>query len=201
MKTIENNVYVAYHDNGVCIAMDEYSISQVSSGFHIDSNNTVFGVNGFQQKAILRTDDCWQMQELKVAIESMNIEMCANVKDRKVYVQQKQQNAVGFEKIFELQNDKFFYIYSGALVIPMIWLRGFSFDNYEKVAYQMLPAGFVEIKQLTDTVSENNLRTFSLLMYLQNFTDIVKIRTDISGKILSLYSETCQLTIIKQNKL
>ena len=53
-----------------------------------------------------------------------------------------------FEKIIDLQNDNYFFMYSGALIIPMIWLRGYDFNNYEKVTYQMLPSGFAEIKQL-----------------------------------------------------
>jgi len=108
MDAIENDVYVAYQiDNGACIAMDEFSISQISSGFQIDSNNTVFGVNGFQQKAILRTDVHWQMQELYITVESLKIEMEAYINDGKLYLHQKQQDS-NFEKIIDLQHDKFF---------------------------------------------------------------------------------------------
>ena len=96
-----------------------------------------------------------------------------------------------------MQHDKFFFMYSGALVVPMIWLRGFDFDNYMKVTYQMLPVGYAEIKQLPNTASCQGFRNFSLLMYVQNFTDIVKIQTDISGKLLTLYSETNHITIFK----
>ena len=83
------------------------------------------------------------------------------------------------------KNDKYFFMYSGALIIPFIWLRGFDFDNYEKVTYQMLPMGFAEIKQLPDIDLDKTVRNFSLLMYVQNFTDIVKIQTDISGKTVT----------------
>ena len=86
-------------------------------------------------------------------------------------------------------------MYSGALIISMIWLRGLDFNNYEKVIYQMLPQGFAEVKQLSDIVSDKEIRNFSLLMYVQNFTDIVKVQTDMFGKMLSLHSETNQLTI------
>ena len=196
MDTIENDVYIAYQvDNGTCIAMDEFSISQISSGFQINSNNTVFGINGFQQKASLKTDFQWQMHELNIFVDSMNIEMNAIVKEGKAYVKQNKQNTVGFEKIIDLKNDKFFFQYNGALVIPMIWLRGFDFDNYKKVTYQMLPMGYAEVKQLPNTATCQEFRDLSLLMYVQNFTDIIKIRTDMSGKLLSLQSETNQLLI------
>jgi len=195
MNIVENGVYVASQgNNGAYIAMDEYSISQISSGFQIDSNNTIFGINGFQQKAKLRTDAHWNMQELHIIVESLKIEMNAHVNEGKLYIRQKQQDS-NFEEILDLQQDKFFFMYNGALVIPMIWLRGFDFDNYEKVTYQMLPTGFAEIKQLANTASDSNICTFSLLLFVQNFTDIVKIQTDIAGKLLSLHSETSGLTI------
>ena len=74
--------------------------------------------------------------------------------------------------------------------------RGFDFDNYEKVTYQLLPVGFAEIKQLSDNiVSKKSTCDFSLLMHTQNFADIVKIQTDISGKLLFLHSETNKTTI------
>ena len=59
----------------------------------------------------------------------------------------------------------------------------------------MLPIGFSEIKQLPDAVSDNKIRNFSQLINTQNFTDIIKIQTDISGKMLSLYSEVNKITI------
>ena len=195
MDAIEQGVYVAHHgNNNEFIAMDEYVIMQTPSGFLVQSNNIVFGTNGFQQRAVLQTDIHWQMQKLQVASEALNVEMCASINDNKLYLQQKQPE-VNFEKIIDLQIDKYFFMYQGALVIPMIWLRGFDFENYEKVTYQMLPAGYAEIKQLSDVVSDNKVRTFSLLMYLQNFTDIVTIETDISGKLLSLHSETNNVII------
>jgi hypothetical protein len=123
------------------MAMDEYIISRIPAGYLVESNNTIFGANGFCQKAVLRTDAHWQMQELQVTVESLNIEMCASIKDGKLYLQQKQQDAK-LEKIIDLQNDKHFFMYNGAMIIPMIWLRGFDFDNYEKVTYQMLPMGY-----------------------------------------------------------
>ena len=86
-------------------------------------------------------------------------------------------------------------MYSGALVIPMIWLRGFDFDNYEKVTYQILPTGYAEVKQLHGTDSFQGVRNFSILMYIQNFSDIIKVQTDMLGKLLNFYSETNQLTI------
>ena len=135
------------------------------------------------------------MQELQVTVEALNIEMTANVKYGKVYVRQKQRYALDFEKVIELQNDRYFFQYSGALIVPMIWFRGFDFDNYEKVTYQMLPMGYAEVKQLPNTVSNQVVRNFSFLMYVQNFTDILKVQTDISGKLLSLQSETNRLTI------
>jgi len=195
MDTFEKDVFVAYQgDNLTYIAMDEYVVYRTPSGFLVESNNTVFGVNGFQQKSVLRTDHKWQMQELQVIIESLKIELRASVTDRKIVIQQKQQDT-NFEKIIDLMNDRYFFMYSGALIIPMIWLRGFDFDNYEKVTYQMLPIGYAEVKQLPETVPCKRIRNFSLLMYIQNFTDIVKVQTDISGKLLSLHSDTNQLTI------
>ena len=201
MDITEKDVYVAYQgNNNAYIIIDECAISQTLEGFLIESNNTVIGTNGFQQKAVLRTDQKWQMQELKVAIESMSIEMCAYVKERKVYIKQKQQDTVDFEKIIGLQNDNFFFQYSGALIVPMIWLRGFDFDSYEKITYQMLPTGYAEIKQLPNTASSQHIRSFSLLMYVHNFTDILKIQTDMCGKLLSLHSETNQVTIKLQTQ-
>jgi hypothetical protein len=200
MNTIEKGVYVAHQGSKeVCIAMDEYSVSRIKSGFLVESNSSVFGVNGFLQKSVLRTNIKWQMQELLVSIESMMIEMCASVKDEKMYLQQKQQD-MNVEKIIDLQNDKFFFLYSGALIIPMIWLRGFDFDNYEKVTYQMLPIGYAEIKQLSNSVSVNGMRDFSLLMYMHNFTDVVKVQTDMSGKLLFFHSETNQISIKLQSQ-
>ena len=198
MDTIETGIYVAYQgNNGLCIAIDEYSTSKIDSGYLVESNNTIFGANGFQQKAELRTDFHWKMQKLQVTVESMNIEMCVSVKDEKVYIHQKHQDEV-FEKTIDLQNDKYFFMYSGALITPFIWLRGFDSDNCEKVTYQMLPIGYAEVKQLCGSVSDSEIRDYSLLMCVQNFMDIVKLQTDISGKLLSLHSETNQLTIKKQ---
>ena len=196
MNIIENDVYVAYQGSSdVYIAMDEYSIAQISSGFLVESNNTVFGTNGFQQKALLKTDFQWKMQELKVTIDSVGLAMYASVNDGKLYLQQNKKDA-SFEKIIDLQHDNFFFMYSGALVIPMVWLRGFDFCNYEKVTCQMIPMGFAEIKQLSeDIVSSKLSRDFSLLMYMQNFTDIIKIQTDISGKLISLHSEVNKITV------
>ncbi|MDR1115493.1 MAG: hypothetical protein LBL33_05000 [Tannerella sp.] len=195
MDTIEKDVYVAYHGNSAAyIAMDEYDISRISTGFLIKSNNTVFGSNGFHQKAVLQTDFHWQMQELKVDVESLNIEMLASINHGKLYLQQKQANE-NFEKIIDLQHEKHFFLYSGALVIPMIWMRGFDFDNYEKVTYQMLPMGYAEVKQLCDPDSGQGIRHFSIMIYLQSFVDIIKAQTDMFGKLLYYYSETNQITI------
>ena len=200
MDTIETGTYVANQGNyGQCIAIDEYSISKISDGFLVESNNTIFGTNGFQQKAELITDFHWKMQELNIHVESLNNELHVSVNEGKVYVHQKKQDTV-FKKNIDLQHKNYFFIYSGALIIPMIWLRGFDFDNCEKVTYQMLPVGFADIKQIPDTVSSNNMREFSVLMYVRNFTDIIKIRTDVSGKLLSLHSVKNQLTIKKQQQ-
>ena len=196
METTEKDVYVAYlGNNNAYIAMDEYTISRIPSGYLVESTNTVFGNNGFQQKAELQTDHNWQMQDLKVTVESLNIEMKASVKDGKVYLRQTQQNNLSFENVIDLQYDNYYFQYNGALIVPMIWLRGFDFDSYEKVTYQMLPVGYAEVKQLPEPVTGQGIRDFSLLMYVQNFTDIIKIQTDKSGKLLSLHSEINQLTI------
>ena len=89
MTILEKDVYIAHKgDNGACIAMDEYSISHTSSGFLVESNNTVFGINGFQQKSVLKTDSGWLMQELHVIIESLKIEMCASVNDGRLFIKQ-----------------------------------------------------------------------------------------------------------------
>ena len=201
MDLIEKGVYVAYQGNkSAYIAMDEYFITRIPKGYLVESNNTIFGANGFQQKAELRTDDFWQMQELQVTIEALNIEMNAVVKDGTVYVRQKRQGGVEFEKNIVIQNDKYFFQYSGALIIPTIWLRGFDFDNFEKITCQMLPMGYAEVKQLPELISDQGIRDFSLLMYVQHFTDIIKIQTDMSGKLLSLHSETNQLTIKTQQQ-
>ena len=110
MTILEKDVYVAYKgDNGVCFAMDEYSISHTSSGFLVESNNTVFGANGFQQKSVLKTNSEWLMQELHVVIESMKIEVCASVNDGRLFIKQNQ-SGVNFEKNIDLQGDKFFYV-------------------------------------------------------------------------------------------
>lgn len=200
MDTIEKDVYVAYQGNNqVYIAVDEYVISRMPTGFLVESDNTVFGVNGFQQKSTLRTNHQWQMQELKVIVESMGIEMNASAKNGKLYLQQKQNDA-NYEKVINLQHDNYFFMYNGTLVILMIWLRGFDFDNFEKITYQMLPTGYAEVKQIQDSVSGRNERSFSILMFLQNFTDIVKVQTDMSGKMLFFHSETNQLTIKLQTK-
>ena len=100
-----------------------------------------------------------------------------------------------------MQNYRYFFHYNGALIVPMLWLRGFDFDNYEKVTFQMLPAGYAEVKQLPATVYCQGARTFSVLMYVQNFIDILKIETDKLGILLSLHSESNQLTIKKQRQL
>ena len=195
MNIIENDAYIAYHGNDrAYIAMDEYSISRISSGFSVESNNTVFGTNGFCQKASLKTDFQWKIQELKITIDSFGLAIHVFVNDGKLYLRQKQHGS-SFDKIIDLQNNKYFFMYSGALVIPTIWLRGFDFDSYEKISYQMLPTGFAEIKQLSGSVSGDKIRNFSLLMCTQNFTDIIKVQTDISGKILSLHSEINNITI------
>jgi hypothetical protein len=86
-------------------------------------------------------------------------------------------------------------VYSGALVIPMIWLRGFDFENYDKVTYHMLLGGYAEVKQLPDAVENQTIRHFSMLMYLQNYTDIIKLQTDMLGKLLSFHSETNLSTV------
>ena len=196
MDTIEKGVYEAYQGNsGVCVAMDEYNISRTSSGFLVESNNTIFGSNGFQQKAVLRTNSHWQMQELRVIVESLGIEMYAFIKERKLYLQQKQQDT-NIEKIIDLQSNNYFFMYNGALVVPIIWLRGVDFENYDKVTYQMLPMGYAEVKQLYSSASfGQNMRNFSLLMYVQNFTSIVKIQTDMSGKLSFFHDEANQLII------
>ena len=93
MDAIEKDVYVAYRGNvSTYMAMDEYTISRMSYGFFIESINTVFGINGFYQKATMYTDFQWQIQKLNVDVESLNIKMNAYIKDEKLYIQQKQQD-------------------------------------------------------------------------------------------------------------
>jgi len=151
MNIIEKGVYEAYQGNSeMSIAIDEYTISRMSDGYHVESNSTVLGISGFQQRAILLTDDRWQMQELRITIESLDVEMTASLKEGRVYVHQKQPES-DIEKIIDLQNDRHFFIFNGALLIPMIWLRGFDFSNFEKATYQMLPVGYAEVKQLHNT--------------------------------------------------
>ena len=76
-------------------------------------------------------------------------------------------------------------------------LFGFRpFENQKLlVRFYHLPIGYAEVKQLRDTNSDQGTRYFSVMIYLQIFTDIVKIQTDKYGKMLSFHSETNQLTI------
>lgn len=200
MDTVEKDVYVAYQGNSnTYIAIDEYSISRTPTGFLVESNNTVFGASGYSQKAKLSTDAYWQMQELQIRVESFNIEIVASIDDKKLYLQQKQHNA-NHDKIIDLHKDKHFFLYSGAMIVPFVWLRGFDFNNFEKVIYQMLPDGYAEVKQLRNTDPDQDTREFSLMMCMHNFTDIVKIKTDMFGKMLLFHSETNQITIKIQPK-
>lgn len=190
----EKGTYIACSNNGTSVSIDEYSVVSSSTGYTINSDNVVFGNNGFQQKAELRTDSKWVMQELNVRIDTLDIEMKANIQDGNLHIAYNQANGK-YEKTFFFDNARFFFMYNGALVVPLIWLRGFDFDNYETVIYQMLPVGLAEVKQIRTTDLEHNIRRFSILMQIQGYADIVNVQTDMFGKVLYYQSQSNGLTV------
>ena len=158
----------------------------------------VFGPNGFQQKAEMYTDIQWNMERLHVAVNGMDTEMWATLTDSSIKVQQRcADNTI--ERIISLQNNRYFFLFHGALIIPMLWLRGLEFGQYEKTPCQILPLGYAEVTEIKGTMNDSNTREFSLMMQLNEYMDSVLIQTDNSGKVINYQSEIGHL-IIKQQE-
>jgi len=196
-ELFEKGTYTAqYGETGALIAMDEYIIGRTSDGFKIQSNNNIFGQNGFRQLAEIEVDDQWMMQRLHIAVVDKNIELNANFDNGSVrIIQSHEQKEVS--KLIPLQFSQYIFIYNGALVIPTVWLRGFDFNSFEKTQYQLLPAGMAEVKQIKQTNESDRLH-FSLNLQVNGITDIVNITTDYAGKVILYESALSKLRIKPQ---
>ena len=197
-ELFEKGAYVAqYGENGPLVAMDEYIIERIPNGFKIKSDNTMFGQHGFRQCAEMTVDAQWLMQDLRVIVDDMHIELNVRIDNGSVNLTQKQ-GQTEETKVLPLQQlNQYFFIYSGALVIPFIWLRGFNFKVFEKVQYQLLPVGLVEVMQIKQT-NESDILQFSLNIQVGEMTDFVNIKTDNKGKVLQYESALSKLIIKPQ---
>jgi len=191
----EKGTYTAQQSkNGALIAMDEYIIERTLNGFKIQSDNVTFGQNGFRQRAEMLVDDQWMMQHLHVVVDDKRIELNASIDKEQVRIIQNQERKE-INKLIPLHISRYFFIYSGALVIPLIWLRGFDFKSFEKIQYQLLPAGLAEVMQIKKTNVSDTLH-FSLNVQLGEINDFINIETDCTGKVI-LYESALSKLIIK----
>lgn len=195
-KIIEKGTYAAqYGETGALVAMDEYDVTETSNGFRIRSDNVIFGQNGFRQHAEMLVDNQWIMQQLCIVVDEKNIELNASIVNENVRIWQKH-GEIEIENVIPLQGKRFFFLYSGALVIPLIWFRGFDFEVFEKTHYQLIPTGRAEVMQIPE-MGDANVCHFSINMQIGEITDFIQIKTDCSGKVWYYKSELSQL-IIKQ---
>lgn len=194
-ELLEQGTYVAQQGEvGALIAMDEYRIEKAPNGYKIQSDNVVFGQNGFSQFAEMIVDDQWMMQDLHIVVNDKDIELNVTVEDRNVRIKQRQKQTEVTKEI-SLQFNQYFFLYSGALAIPLIWLRGFDFSFLEKMQYQVLPIGMAEVMQIKqENISDTRL--FSLNIHIGEMSDFINIQTDQSGKVL-LYESALSRLIIK----
>ena len=199
-RLFEKGIYTAqYGETGALIAMDEYTIEQIPNGpngFKIKSDNVIFGQNGFRQCAEMWVDESWMMQKIHIVVDQKNIELLANVDGDNVKIWQ-QHGQREFEKIIPLQMNKFFFLYSGALALPFIWLRGFNYGTFEKIQYQLFPTGQAEVMQIKKE-DKPTVYHFSINMYIGEMTDLTKIETDHTGKMLLFQSASTKLIIKPQ---
>jgi hypothetical protein len=194
-KLIEKGTYLAQQgETGVLVAIDEYMIEKEQNGYKIRSDNVIFGSNGFQQSAEIFVDNKWMMTYLHIEIDSQNIELTANIENGNAMITQRQRQKK-IEKVIPLQLKQYFFIYSGGLIIPMIWLRGFDFLTFNKIQYQLLPIGVAEVMQIKQNKISDVLH-FSLTMQIGEITDYINIKTNQEGKVL-LYESAISKLIIK----
>lgn len=192
---LEKGSYVAqYGETGALIAMDEYLIEQIPTGFKIQSDNVIFGQNGFRQCAEMLVDDQWLMRKLRVVVEEKNIELNADIDNGSFRIKQSQAQTET-TKLIPLQLNQYFLIYNGALVMPLIWLRGFNSEYFEKVQFQLLPVGLAEVMQIKQS-NTSDIRKFSVNIQVMDFTDFIHITTDHTGRTL-LYESALSKLIIK----
>lgn len=192
---LEKGTYMAQQgETGALIAMDEFVIEKIPTGFKIQSDNVIFGQNGFRQCAEMFVDDQWMMHHLHIVVNDKNIELNATVDNGNVKITQRQEQTE-ITKVIPLQFNRYFFIYNGALVIPLIGFRGFDFTAFEKMQYQLLPAGLAEVMQIRQTDVSDRLH-FSLTIQIGEITDFIKIQTDRAGKIL-VYESALSKLIIK----
>jgi len=192
----EKGTYIAKAgSNGACVIIDEYTVFDNGQGFTISSQNTVLGEYGFSQNAELFTDYNWTPKKMSVKVQNSDREFLGDINGDKVILKNIIKETVE-EKVVPLINKNIMFLFSGAIVLPFIWLRSYDFNNYDRTQYQIIPHGTSEVQQLKG--SANGSRTFNIQINIGGQIDMIRIETDNIGKMLSFESQTTKL-IIKLN--
>lgn len=192
---LEKGSYAAQSGaNGAVVAFDEYTIEKHEKGKIIKSENTVLGEQGFYQSAELITDNNWKPVSLLVKNPTMNLELNAEFKQGEFSFKQVVNDNV-IEKSIKLINNNFILFYSGALVIPFIWLRAFDFNCFNSIEYQIIPVGRAEVL-LQRQADDINTRNFNIQMTFGQQLDSIDLITDLKGRLIH-YQSNLTNTIIK----
>jgi hypothetical protein len=186
---VEKGVYAAYTSlNGPVIAREAYEIFNSKNRFIIKSDITVFGENGFYQNVFIELTNNWLPLNVKINDSSNNI-FLADFSNSQATFTTRRSNASDIIHTVPILNSNFFITFSGALLIPFLWLRGLKPDS-KKLSLQILPVGYAEVEVLENIMIFGESFKKLLLKQVANDTEtIFYVIYDSTGVLQSVHHD------------
>lgn len=192
----EKGVYSAHtSSNGPMIIREEYELYNHENKFILKSNITVFGNNGFYQEVFMELNEDWSPSSIIIDSPG-NVNFTAQFHNNQAVFTSQLPGETSTTQSVPILNEKFFFAFNGALVIPFLWLRCLNPDS-KKINFQILPIGYAEVEVLENTtISDKVFNKLQLKQFVNDLETIFIVTYDFNGVLHSVNNNNL---IIRKN--